>query len=85
MVQPANTIAGHDEDHTQVSCSACHDADGLEIDYVEDLGIWTTLIAAGDGNDLRPYTSHNIVLESPCDRCHFPGNPWDLTETEGLE
>ena len=85
VVQPANTIPGHDADHTQVTCSACHDADGLEIGYVEELGLWTTLIATEDGNEIRPLTSHNIVLEASCDRCHFPGNPWGLTETEGQE
>jgi hypothetical protein len=85
VVQPITPIPGHDEDHAQVSCSACHDADGLEIGYVEDLGLWTTLIATGDGNETRPFNSHNIVLEAPCERCHFPGNPWGLTETEGRE
>jgi hypothetical protein len=75
-------ILGHDEDHASVACVACHDADGLEIGFVEDLGVWTTLIAAGtDGTKNRPYTSHNIVLEALCERCHFPGNPWGFSDT----
>jgi hypothetical protein len=73
---------GHDEDHASVSCVACHDADELEIGFVEELGLWTTLIAAGgEGTTTRPFTSHNIILEAPCERCHFPDNPWSLTET----
>jgi hypothetical protein len=72
-------VPGHDADHASVACVACHDADGLEVGFVEELGIWTTLIATGA--ETRPYTSHNIVLEALCERCHFPGNPWELTET----
>jgi len=79
--QPTNPIPGHDEDHAQVSCSACHDAGGLEIGYVEDLGIWTTLHTTEKSDEPKPFTSHNIVLESPCQRCHFPGNPWGVTES----
>jgi len=72
-------IPGHDEDHASVACVACHDADAMEIGFVEELGIWTTLIATDA--ETRPYTSHNIVLEALCERCHFPGNPFGFTET----
>jgi hypothetical protein len=86
VVQSMITIPGHDEDHAQVSCVACHDADELEIGFIEELGLWTTLIATSEGGtETRPFTSHNIVLEAPCERCHFPGNPWGLTETVGTQ
>ncbi len=76
-----SAIAGHDEDHASVACVACHDADELEIGFIEELGLWTTLIATSEGGtETRPFTSHNIVLEAPCERCHFPGNPWGFNE-----
>jgi hypothetical protein len=75
------SIPGHDEDHQAVSCMACHDADGLPVGPDEQEGIWvTSLEQAG-----APYTSHNVQLEAPCDRCHYPGNPWGLSDSVSTE
>ena len=83
VVQPANPIPGHDEDHQSVTCGACHDGSGMEVGFDEESGFWTTYASAtnDEGIDKFPFTSHNIVLESRCDRCHFIGNPWDLSES----
>jgi hypothetical protein len=52
---------------------------------------WTTFAtwtyeAATDGSETKPetgktaFTSHNLVLESSCDRCHHADNPWGLSD-----
>ena len=80
---------GHDQEHQEVSCVACHDGAGWEIDLDDELGYWTTYysweftIKNGDDemvvdNGVVPFSSHNIVLEVDCERCHFPDNPWGL-------
>ena len=73
--------AGHDDDHRNVTCEACHDGSGLDLGYQDD-GIFTTFIAneMDDDTPVVPFTSHNILLESNCDRCHYSGNPWSLSE-----
>ena len=82
VVTPAEPIPGHDEDHQSVACVACHDAGEMEVGPVEETGEWMTLIAVSPKGEAAviPFTSHNTVLEAPCERCHFPGNPWGLTE-----
>jgi hypothetical protein len=82
VIGPATPIAGHDDDHMMVSCEACHDGGGLDVGPREDDGIWKTfmLVPSGDGEVSIAYTSHNIVLDAPCERCHFVANPWGLTE-----
>jgi hypothetical protein len=82
LVEPATPIPGHDADHQTVSCVACHDASGMEVGLDEDTGFWTTFSpASADGNFERfAFTSHNTVLEAPCDRCHFADNPWGLSD-----
>lgn len=80
VVNPETAIPGHDQDHVQVSCAACHDADTMTIDIEEESGIWTTFAPDPVGGEaLIQYASHNTVLEAPCERCHFANNPWDLT------
>ncbi|MBC8496275.1 MAG: hypothetical protein ISS57_02695 [Anaerolineales bacterium] len=83
VIEPATPLAGHDEDHQLVSCVACHDADGLEVGLSEDLGLWTTFAQGSSGEGAAPiaYASHNIVLEAPCERCHFADNPWGLSDS----
>jgi hypothetical protein len=76
-------ISGHDEDHASVACVACHDASGLEIGLDEERGIWFTFLAPG--TEGGTFTSHNIVLEAPCERCHYPENPWGLIESVSTE
>ncbi|MEK6256332.1 MAG: cytochrome c3 family protein [Chloroflexota bacterium] len=74
------TTVGHDDDHQLVSCSACHDGGNLMVGPNEDLGYWTTYFSSQfDGEELIPFTSHNIVLEVLCERCHYVENPWDLS------
>ena len=75
VLAPANPIAGHDEAHQMVTCVACHDADNMEVGLDEEQGLWRTF----------PTISHNIITEAPCGRCHYPGNPWGLTEDVSVE
>lgn len=79
---PMEGETGHDADHQNLACSACHDGSALEVD-VDDDGIWRTYLTIETGGTVtvRPFTSHNIVREVSCLRCHFPGNPWGIAET----
>lgn len=85
VLDPALGIPGHDEQHANVRCEACHDAGDLPVGPHPDSGEWTTFIASDiDGDDLRPFVSHDTRVEAACERCHFPGNPWELSvEIEG--
>lgn len=80
VMTASSTIPGHDEAHKSVACTACHDAGGLDVGPRSEDGIWTTFISIKDGSEQKPVISHNISLEAPCERCHFPGNPWELPE-----
>jgi hypothetical protein len=67
-----------------VSCMACHDASGAEVGPNPDEasgGVWTTLLTTQGrtGPTTAAIVSHSIQYEVLCDRCHFDGNPWDLT------
>lgn len=77
---PGAVIAGHDEDHAQVSCGACHDSSGLEVGP-DASGAWVTFRPqeASVGSERLALSSHNTVLEAPCERCHFAANPWGLS------
>jgi len=84
VMDAAKQIPGHDADHEIVACVACHDADGMEVGLDEESGLWTTfaVVLSPDGSEYTvPFTSHNIVLDAPCERCHYSGNPWGLSET----
>lgn len=70
-------LPGHDDAHTAVSCMACHDSGEMEIGILEDTGTWFTFLLETEGG-LIPAASHNILLEAPCERCHFEENPWGL-------
>jgi len=85
----ADPIQGHDDDHQNVSCAACHDSAGWEVGPDEESGFWTTYspwsheIKIGEADTIVntgiiPFTSHEIVLEALCERCHFSDNPWGL-------
>lgn len=65
-------IAGHDADHTNIDCFACHDASGLDVGPDPETGVWTVL----------EYKSHQIELAAPCSKCHFEGNSWGLSVVE---
>ncbi len=78
-----NRTVGHDAAHANVTCGACHDASGLAVGPSEDTKMWLTFRAAesaegGAGGD--PYVSHDVRREVDCARCHYPNNPWQLTE-----
>jgi len=74
-------IASHDDLHPNVSCIACHDAGGMDVDRVEASGLWTTFISGTTGNGAAKiaFASHDIAREVKCSRCHFAGNAWGLT------
>lgn len=74
-------ISGHDADHTQISCEACHDAGSMLVAPIDELGIWSTFVVLDDETILRQI-SHDIVREAPCERCHFAGNEWELSTIE---
>jgi len=74
---PSLEIAGHDDDHQNVACWACHDGSGMDVGPEQDLGIWTTLHPGADAG--QALVSHDIVREAICGRCHFANNPWNLS------
>ena len=87
----ADAVPGHDEVHINVSCAACHDSAGWEVGPDEESGNWTTYspwsheIKIGEADSIietgvTPFTSHEIVVEVNCDRCHFSQNQWGLIE-----
>lgn len=75
VLNASAAIPGHDADHKLVTCGACHDAAGLAVGP-DDQGNWITL----QPETSTPLVSHNTVKEAPCERCHFPNNPWKLSE-----
>ena len=83
VIDPITPIAGHDQDHQRVSCGACHDAAGMQVDFIEEVDIWTTIVSGSmeTGPEVVTLTSHYIVKESSCDRCHFENNPWNLSSS----
>lgn len=78
VLDPGVGIAGHDEEHNQVSCVACHDAGNMTVDFNEDNERWMTFSLDHAGGESVPLTSHETVLAAPCDRCHYVDNPWNL-------
>jgi hypothetical protein len=40
---------------------------------------WSVEKEEGSETGSKPFVSHNTVLEVNCERCHFSGNPWDLS------
>jgi hypothetical protein len=68
----------------KVTCMACHDADGMDVgphpDEAEG-GVFVTIVSSvGRAGPTTAYVkSHSIQWQVSCDRCHFDGNPWELT------
>lgn len=78
-----SSIAAHDDFHQDVSCAACHDGSGLEINLDETTGLWIPYLPGTPGTsvDKFAFTSHDTSLEVDCGRCHFVNNPWDLSDS----
>ena len=78
----AGGVEGHDVDHNSVTCAACHDAAGLEVGPDEELGLWVTfaLLTREGEEKLLKHSSHAYQTQVACDRCHFSGNSWGLSE-----
>ena len=92
VLSDTDQILGHDDDHKDVSCAACHDNAGWDVGPDPETGIWTTFspwsheVMIGEADSILqsgtiPFSSHDIGLEVNCERCHFSGNPWELTES----
>ncbi|HDD61183.1 MAG TPA: hypothetical protein ENF22_01475 [Chloroflexi bacterium] len=92
VLSDTDQILGHDDDHKDVSCAACHDSAGWDVGPDPETGIWTTFspwshqVMIGEADSIlqsgtTPFSSHDIGLEVNCERCHFSGNPWELTES----
>ena len=66
-----------------VTCMACHDASGASVGRAGEGGDFTTILTSpgrGGGPDtVSEIISHSIVYQVACNRCHFEGNPWELT------
>ncbi len=78
-------IKGQAEAHANVSCLACHDASGMEVAPVTVEGEeaeWVTVLTSTSrsGETTVAYQkSHSIAWLVDCSRCHFEGNPWELS------
>jgi len=76
-----NAQVAHSEFHKMVTCIACHDASGLDVQPDEETGFWwpyrTLNIPVGSVEE--PYQSHQLSRSVRCDRCHFEANPWSLS------
>jgi hypothetical protein len=77
----------HGATHSSVSCSACHDASGMQVGPSKELGTWVPLRTTEVGGVAiaRPYESHDIQTKVDCSRCHFEGNEWGLPSVTGNE
>ena len=78
-------ILGNNSTHLEsVSCMACHDSSGKDVSPHpdEDNDMWvtseTTFGRGGPSTDV--VVSHSITRAVLCDRCHFEGNKFGLTE-----
>lgn len=78
---------GHTAAHAAVKCVACHDASGAEVGPLEGRDVWVTFrtITLLGRTSTEPFESHQLQLTVDCGRCHFAGNPWDLSENVGQE
>lgn len=72
----------HQPVHNEIPCYVCHDKTIMDVSRNSD-GTWMTVIHTGQGSgaELQPVVSHVIGQEVLCEKCHFIGNPWQLTES----
>jgi len=69
----------HGIQHARVACSACHDADELQVGPFPDGSAWASWISSPvDGIEV-PFYSHNLQYKVNCQRCHFENNLWGLS------
>lgn len=75
-------MKGQAEAHQQLTCLACHDADGMLVGpHPNEDGSWVTLTASvsRSGDMVTEYVkSHSIQWQVDCSRCHYAENPWEL-------
>jgi hypothetical protein len=78
-------MKGTNAEHANVTCLACHDANGMEVGpdpSDPENGAWTTIVneMSRSGEMTSSYVkSHSISWEVACDRCHFAENPFELS------
>lgn len=60
--------------HGMVNCTACHDAGNLSIWYESDLSSphYGEYITRRFAHTLTSWPSHNLQLQTRCERCHHP-------------
>ncbi len=60
--------------HPNVNCTACHDAGGLSVWYEADPASphYGEYITRRFAHALTSWPSHNLQLETRCERCHHP-------------
>lgn len=76
-------INGYNAMHTNVTCMACHDAEGYDAGPHPDEamgGLWVTQVTTVGraGPTTEVVVSHSPQLAVSCDRCHYADNPNDL-------
>jgi hypothetical protein len=66
--------------HGNLTCSACHDATGMEVGPIGQSATWTTWRSADLNGEAGhfPHFSHDVQRQVDCQRCHFSDNPWSL-------
>lgn len=74
----------HGIQHARVTCSACHDADGLQVGPLPDGSAWVSWSYSKDNGSEIPFSSHNLQYHVECQRCHYKNNPWELP-TDGIQ
>lgn len=82
---PETATDGHTIYHKDIHCVACHDASGLAVKPIDGQDQWmafrTTIIESLGRPKEASYTSHDLQRQVDCERCHFDGNPWEISET----
>jgi hypothetical protein len=76
----------HSVAHQNVLCVACHDAAGLEVGHLEGGSTWITLRSKFFLEQITTdvYQSHDLQKQVDCARCHYPDNPWQLEQYDGI-
>ncbi len=76
-------IPGHDAAHANVNCVTCHDASGLQVGRDPSTNAWITWRTTEllGRKTTKSYVSHNLQKSVDCARCHFAGNPWNLSNS----